>query len=139
MPDIKPVDQIGAKWKSRAPQAQADYTAGVEGTKKDWAANTQAAVASYDSGVQASIQARRFEAGVAAAGTPKWRQRTLQKGPGRWVQGIQLSGDAYVQGFRPYAQVIASTSLPARGPRGSPQNYDRSRLMGQALNAARVG
>ena len=139
MPAIKSMDVIGSKWTVRTQAAAPDYKRGVEATKKDWAANTSAAVDSYNSGIAAAQSARRWETGVQSAGTPKWRANTLAKGPERFAQGVRLSVDNYVKGFRPYADVIASTSLPARGARGSPQNYDRSRIMGETLHQARVG
>lgn len=139
MPEIKPVSSIAEKWSRRAPSAQADYRDGVQSTTKDWAARTVAAGDAYRTGVQDAMNANRFESGVNAAGNTKWKNNTLSKGPARWVEGIQKSGDAYAKGFAPYAQVIASTTLPPRGTRGSAQNYERSRLMGEALNRERVG
>jgi len=138
MPPIKAIELINAKWQKRAPEALKDYQDGVQNTKKDWAANTAAAADNYVSGIQAAIAAGRFEAGVARAGTEAWRQAAMVKGPARWAQGIKLSGDAYIRGFGRYHAVIANTTLPPRGPRGSAENYERSRIMGEALNRARL-
>lgn len=138
MPAVKPLNIISSKWTERARTSGEDYRLGVERTQKDWAGNTSQAADNYREGVTQAIAANRFEQGVSAKGTAGWKADTLAKGPQRWIQGVQLSGDKYAQGFAPYHQVISNTQLPARGPRGSAQNYERSRVMGQALNTARV-
>lgn len=133
------VARASEKWKRKAGSSQQDYEDGVRLTTNDWGTKTSAASTSYVAGVQAAIGAKRWEAGVAKAGTAGWREPTLAKGPARWAQGIQLSGDKYAQGFAPYAQVISSTTLPPRGPRGAAVNYQRSQALGQALNIRRTG
>lgn len=135
----KPLNLVVQKWQTRAPAAAVDYARGVETTPKDWAALTAAAAPNYEAGVQLAIQAKRFEQGVRTAGTPKWKKATMEKGPDRWRQGIQLGGDNYSRGFAPFLDAIANATLPPRGPRGSEQNYERSREMGKILHAARVG
>lgn len=138
MANIKPLELITAKWRSRAQVSTEDYRSGIESTSKDWAALTTAAAASYKTGIQAAIATNRFESGVRKAGTAKWKLNATTKGPERWAQGISLSGDAYAKGFAPYRQVIESLTLPARGPRGSEGNYARSMAVGKALNQKRI-
>lgn len=139
MPAIRNVTDIAAKWARKAPMSVGDYEDGIRNTQADWATLTTQAAPAYVTGLQASMAAKRWEGGVAAAGTAGWKEKSLAKGPARWADGITKSGDAYSKGFAPYADVIRSTTLPARGPRGAQQNYQRSQLMGQALNRARVG
>jgi len=139
MPAIRSTAEIAAKWQRKAPLSTADYESGVRTTQADWATLTTQAAANYTAGLQAAMAAKRWEGGVAATGTAGWKERTLAKGPARWAEGIDKSGDAYARGFGPYADVIRATTLSPRGPRGAQQNYQRSQLMGQALNRARVG
>lgn len=139
MPITVDVARAAEKWKRKAGSSQQDYEDGVRLTTNDWGTRTASAASSYVAGVQAAIGAKRWEAGVAKAGTAGWREPTLAKGPARWAQGIQLSGDKYAQGFSAYAQVISSTTLPPRGPRGSAVNYQRSQVLGTALNVRRTG
>lgn len=127
------------KWQRKAAAAAQDYSNGVERTQNDWQAKTLAGQANYNAGVQAAMSAKRWESNVAKAGTAKWKANTLAKGPGRWVEGISMSGDAYSRGFAPYAQVISGLTLPPRGARGDVKNYARSQAVGQALNAKRTG
>ena len=139
MTAIADPNTISAKWKRRVAGAQQDYKDGVTNTQKDWQGLTAQANANYKAGVQAAVTADRFLSGVNKAGTAKWRTNAASKGPARWSEGCQLAGDAYASGFAPYQAVIANTTLPARGPRGATQNYNRSQVLGQALNAARTG
>lgn len=138
MPPIKSMIVIANKWTVRTQAATPDYKRGVETTPKDWAGNTAAATAAYDSGIASAQAGNRWQTGVTKAGTAKWRANTLAKGPERFAQGVRLSVDNYVNGFKRYADVIAQTNLPPRGPRGSTENYERSRVMGQTLHEARV-
>lgn len=139
MANIKPLEQITAKWRSRAQVSTEDYRAGVLNPRTDWQTATIAAAASYKAGIQAALNANRFEAGVRAAGSEKWQQNAATKGPSRWAEGINLSGDAYAKGFAKFHQVLSTLSLPPRGPRGDAKNYERSMAVGKALHAARVG
>jgi hypothetical protein len=87
--------------------------------------------------VQKSLADKSFEKGVNRVGTSKWQNAALQKGPGRWAEGVQLSTDNYAKGFAPFAQVIANTTLPPRGPKGDPSNIQRVAAMAKALNDAK--
>lgn len=125
------------KFKRRAAAAQGDYAAGVKKPRIPWHQAVAAAEDAYTQGVQQSIADRRY----AKAATPENGAKQIAKastlGAQRYAPGIQASGDAYDKGFRPYVDVIRNTQLPARGPKGDPQNYERSRAMGTALNDAK--
>lgn len=138
MANIKSLALITAKWRKRANESTQDYADGVQNSTVDWAGQTIAAAASYKAGIQAAIAANRFEGGVRAAGTAKWKANTIAKGPQRWAQGIGLSGDAYAKGFAPYREIIANLTLPARGARGDAANYARSMAVGKALHDKRM-
>ena len=134
MPPVKSMDRISAKWARVASVSQTEYEEGVKNPRVDWAEATRAAAGSYQSGVQAAIQRKAFGRGVAAAGTPKWQERTLTKGPSRWAEGIQVSQAAYASGFSPYAEVLKRTVLPPRGPKGDPKNIQRVAIIAKALH-----
>lgn len=138
MPSMRPLNEITGKWKARAQQATGDYRDGVARTDKDWAELTIAAAGNYDAGVQAAIAGGHFAKGVARSGTANWKAKTIEKGPPRWAQGIAVSGEAYVRGMEPYAEVIKSISLTPRGPKGSAGNYRRSQEMGTALHDTKL-
>lgn len=133
MPAIKSLDRIVAKWKRVAAAAGEEYRVGIENPKADWMAQTKAAESRYEAGVTGAISRKGFGKGVSRAGTAKWQAMSIAKGPGRWSEGIGLAGDAYSTGFAPYAAVIARTSLPPRGPKGSAQNIQRVAVIAKAL------
>ena len=123
------------KWKRRAAQSQGDYKAGVMKPRTPWHEATAAAAESYASGVQAAITEGRFAKAATSENGRKQMQRASTLGAARYAPGIAASGDAYNKGFSPYVETIKATDLPPRGPKGDPANYDRSRVMGEALNA----
>jgi hypothetical protein len=126
------------KWSRNAQNAQQDYQSGVQNPRVQWDTATAAAAGNYEAGVTRAIANKSFAKGVKATGHDGWQQATLAKGPTRFAEGVRAGQAAYDQGFAPYAQVIQNTNLPARGPKGSTQNYQRAQAMGQALNAAKV-
>jgi hypothetical protein len=139
MPAIKSAQEIGLKWSRKAQASSADYDAGVKNPTKDWQTETANAAASYAAGVQASIGRGAFASGVKKAGTAKWSKMVVEKGVPRWAGGISAGQEEYTKNFAAFADVISRTTLPARGARGSAQNYERVRTMGQALHEAKVG
>jgi hypothetical protein len=137
MPQVKSLNRASEKWKRQSAASTPEYEAGVRETQKDWANNTAAAADSYAQGVQQAISEDRFSSGVERAGSAKWRNNTLTKGPTRWADGIRQSTANYEKGFAPYRQVIEQTQLPPRGPKGSAANIERVRVMAQVLHDAK--
>ena len=138
MPAIKSLDKISKKWARVSALSGPSYLEGIQSTTKDWAEATEAAGANYATGVVAAIADKRFEAGVRAAGTDKWRRNAIAKGPDRFAQGVRLAENAYRDGFEPYRRVIEATTLPPRGPKGDPQNIERVRVMAEALHQEKL-
>lgn len=139
MPAIRSISDIARKWTDVTPGRADEYKAGVEAPKKDWEAETKAAEGAYEEGVTAAISEKRFGRGVGEAGTAKWKKGATEKGVARFGPGVRLAGPAYASGFGPYRDVIERVSIPPRGPKGDPRNYDRVRAIGEALHAAKVG
>jgi len=138
MPAVKSLDRISKKWARVAAQSQTEYEEGVKDPRVDWAEATKAAEANYERGLQASIQRKAFGKGVTRAGTQKWQQMTLAKGPQRWANGIAISTGAYEAGFAPFREVIQRTSLPPRGPKGDPKNIQRVSVLADALHKEKL-
>lgn len=129
----------GKKWTERASIAGEAYEQGIKNPRKDWAQSTLAAAENYSKGITEAIAKNRFSKGVSAAGTSKQQQGALQKGAGRFAQGVQVSQQAYEQGIEPYLTVIRNLTLPPRGPKGSPQNIQRVTTVTTALRNKKVG
>lgn len=134
MANIKSASDIAAKWSSVTPGRSGEYKKGVENPKRDWAEATLAAEEVYKQAVTEAASQGRYGKGVTAAGTAKWKQGATTKGPSRFAAGVALGKEAYIKGFAPYQEVIKSTSLPPRGPKGDPANLQRVATIAAALH-----
>lgn len=135
MPAIR--GNAGAKWVRRTQNAGAEYAEGVRNPRVSWQQATVAAAGNQAKGVQQAITEKRFEKGVAKAGDQRWQSKALSKGEARFGPGVAEAQGDYDAGFAPYAQVIQSTNLPPRGPKGDPANIQRVAVMAKALNDAK--
>jgi len=138
MPPIKSINAIKEKWGRVTPGRQTDYTLGIQNPRRPWMQSTIDATPQYEAGVIEAIADGRFQGGVQRVGDLGWRTKTLEKGPVRWAHGVQLAEDDYGRGFAPYRDLIESIVLPPRGPRGSPANLERVRIIANALHALRL-
>lgn len=136
---VPPVSRVAAKWARRAASAQQEYSEGVAMTPRSWSAAAQAAENNYRAGVTAAAGAGRYGKGVTKAGDAKWKKNAVAKGPGRFAEGVAVAEPDYSAQVGPYLEIIGRTDLPARGPAGSDQNYNRVSAIGKALRAAKVG
>ena len=135
---MKSMDQIAEKWSRRASGASADYQAGTSTPRRSWAQATEASEAAYEQGIQGAISRKAFGKGVRRAGDGKWSRGVQEKGVARYGPGVAAARDDYASGFAPYAQVLSSLSLPAKGPKGDPRNLARVAKVTEALHAKKV-
>jgi hypothetical protein len=138
-PVIPSIGNIQGRWLRRAGSAEGEFLEGVRTTTADQAAAAAAAAPVYAAAVQEAVTRGSYAKGVQKAGTARWRDKTLAKGAGRYSQGIAEGSVDYAAGFAPFAEAISRVDLPARGPRNSPQNYNRIKPIGDALNRLRTG
>jgi len=135
MAAAKPLSNASDKWVRRSSVASPDYAAGVTNPRRDWAEASSAADQNYRQGVTAAAQAGRYKAGVLKSGSDKWKKGAIEKGTNRFAEGVSLARDEWEKGFAPYHAAIESLQLPARGPKGSPQNMQRVTAVTQAMRA----
>jgi hypothetical protein len=136
---VKDAATVAAKWTQRASAAGAAYTAGVNGTQKDWASDTAAAAPAWAAGVAQAASNGSFAKGVNAAGTAKWKAKAANVGAARYPQGVQAATQYYQTGITSVLQVLAGLSLPARGPKGDPGNLNRVSVVTTALRKMKTG
>lgn len=139
MAAIAPTSEIAAKWARVTPLRTDDYTRGIENPRVDWSTATLAANANWKSAIAAAASQDLFAKGVRKAGTAKWQQQTLAKGPPRWTAGIALGEGAYETGFAPFRDAIERVKLPERFPRRDPRNLARVKAIVDALIAVKLG
>ena len=138
MPAVKSVAESSDKWVRRAGQAAPDYQRGVQNPRTSWAEATVAAKDAQAAGVQAALANGSFEKGVSAAGNGKWQRKAASVGAQRFGPGVAAAKSDYETGFGPYAQVIQGVTLPPRGAKGDPRNYERVTAIGNALHEAKL-
>lgn len=138
MAEIKSAGAAADKWGRRTSTAGPEYEEGVRNPRKDWAEQTGKAEKNYEAGVQAAIQRKSFGKGVANTGTSGWQAAALAKGPGRFAQGVSGAIDKYRAGFQPFQETIANLALPARGPKGDPNNINRVSVIASALHKKKI-
>lgn len=136
MPAVKPLERIVRKWIERAGVAGAEYAAGVAAPRTPWAGAAVAAGPLFRAAVTEAAARGAFEAGVQAAGEQKWQSRATKLGPGRFAEGVAVAEPDFRNGFGPIRQAIEATTLPTKGPKGSPQNVQRFTVQRDALIAA---
>ena len=133
MPEVR---QNPSKWANRSAAASGEYASGVASPRRPWDQATAAAESNYEQGVNASIAAKSFGKGVAAAGNAKWQKGVAEKGRSRYQTGVATAQNEYQAGFAPYADVIRGVTLAPRGPKGT--NYGRVQTIGDALHARKM-
>lgn len=139
MAEIKRLDSIREKWTRVTPGRVTDYTLGIKNPKRDWESETVAAEDRYKAGVDAAAIKGMYGKGVKAAGTKKWEEMALKKGPGRFSEGVYIGGPAYEKGFAPMHAAIERTTLPPKFPKGDIRNYERVKAIGTALHDEKTG
>ena len=136
---IKPIDQIVRRWVEGVRIASPAYQYGVQNPARDWADATVAAAPAWFQGLQAAHAAGRFPGGVRAAGTVKWKNKTLTKGVQMWPIAVAAAEGDYRVGFLPFREAIATGTLPPRYAKRDPRNLERvaaiDRIMMQTADA----
>ena len=139
MAEIRPLTDIRDKWTRVTPGRTEDYKLGVKSPRRDWEDETVAAKENWKAGIDAAAGRDLFAKGVARAGTKKWQDKALKKGPGRFAEGVYIAGDDYQKGFQPYHDAIERVDLGPRFPRRDPRNIERVKAVVNALIATKVG
>lgn len=139
MAEIKSLAAIGEKWGRVTPGRVEDYKLGIQNPKRDWGEETRAAKDNWKAGVDAAHAKNLFVKGVEAAGSAKWKEKSLRKGPGRFSEGVYIARPDYEKGFAPFREAIASVDLGPRFPKRDPRNLERVKKVCDALIAKKLG
>jgi len=139
MAEIKSLSAIRDKWTRVTPGRTEDYKLGIQNPKRDWAEETKNAEGNWKAGIDAASSKGLFGKGVDKAGSKKWQEKALKKGPGRFAEGVYIAGPDYETGFKPYRDAIERVDLGPKFPRRDPRNLDRVKRVVDALVAEKVG
>lgn len=139
MAEIRPLSQVRDKWTRVTPGRTEDYKLGIQQPRRDWQEETEAGKENWKIGVDQAHAKDLFAKGVRAAGTAKWKEKALKKGPGRFAEGVYIAGPDYEAGFRPYHAAIEAVDLGPRFPRRDPRNIERVKRIVEALISVKLG
>jgi len=139
MAEIKNLAAIKEKWTRVTPGRTEDYKLGIQNPRRDWAEEAKAAKDTYKMGVDAAQAKDLFAKGIERAGTAKWKDKSLKKGPGRFAEGVYIAGPDFEKGFAPYHSAIAAVDIGPRFPKRDPRNLDRVKRIVDALVAVKLG
>jgi hypothetical protein len=137
MPAVKPISQAAAKFVRNAGAATAEYAQNAKAAGDAYASGAVAAAPTYKAAISAPNIQGAYASGVQRAGAAKYSRGVEQKGSARYGPGVQAAQGDYSQAVAPYFDTIQSTTLPARGVRGSPGNIQRVAALATALNQKR--
>jgi len=138
MPKTIGVDRTVSKWVARARVAAPDYEAGVKAPKKAWASAAAAAAETFFSAVSQPVVKDLFVRGIRRAGDTRWSEMAVKKGVGRFAPGVEAGEPYFRSQMGDILAQIEAVKLKPRGPRGSAQNYERVKQIGDKLHAWRI-
>jgi len=133
MAEIKSIGAIKEKWTRVTPGRTEDYKLGIQNPRRDWAEEALAGAANWKAGIDAAAAKDLFGKGVTKAGSAKWKEKALKKGPGRFAEGVYIAGPDYEKGFAPYHAAIEKVDLGARFPKRDPRNLERVKRVVDAM------
>jgi hypothetical protein len=136
--DVRPVAESQQKFAQRAAAAAPDYQKGVSNAGGKWQAGVNASEDAWAAGTQDAINNRRYGAGARKAGPSKYQDRASKLGPDRFRTGVNEGAPEWGKNFQPFASDLASFDAGPKGMRGSEQNFQRSRAVGQRLRAKKL-
>lgn len=136
--DVKSADVSATKWDGNAGRAAEEFATRAAAAAAKWEAGAKGAKENFHKAITAAGIADRFAGGVARAGAAKFARKINDVAKDRFAPGIHAAVTDYTEGVTPFLQTIASLTLPRRGPRGDPSNYDRVEAVGKALSAKRL-
>lgn len=138
MAEIKSLSAVREKWARVTPMRTEDYKLGIENPKRDWADETEAAKVNWKMGLDQAHAKDMFGKGVRKAGTAKWRDMAIKKGPTRFAEGVLIAENDYEKGFAPYHAAIERVDLGPKFPRRDPRNLARVKAVVDALVAEKL-
>jgi len=136
---MKTAQQAAQKFVDRAGAASQDYVDGALRTSKDQAAAAIAAAPNYQAGVTAAIARGAYQKGLQNSGKAGWAKGVQEKGANRFAEGVASGAQKYATNSGKYDSARAAADSLPRGPKGSEQNFQRAKAVGQALRKMKVG
>ena len=127
-------DEVASKWATRGAAAGSEWVS--QAAKSTWKTEAIAGEDNFSKQMQKVISEKRRMKGIEKASDSDW-QNGIKENESRFTTGITNNKDKMAEGMTVVLNDIktAEATLPKRGPKGSPENFQRSKLMGEALHA----
>lgn len=135
---VKSPSTAASKWSANAARAADEFASEAAAAAPVWEASTKAAKDNYHKAITAVGIADRFVGGVTRAGAAKFARKINDVAKDRFAPGINAAIPDYTERVTPFLETISALTLPKRGPRGDPSNYNRVEAVGKALSAKRL-
>lgn len=133
-PVVPEAAAVAGKWVRRATGAAMDYVQGVVRTPKSQSALARAARGLWVQQITNPATHDRWANGLARSGDEGWRAGVQEKGQQRFGPGVTASEGKFGSRMTGILQAISGVEIPVRGLPASESNFQRSRLIGVALN-----
>ena len=137
--EIKTLTHIADKWTRVTPGRSEDYKQGISNPRRDWATEAAAGAQNWKEGLDKAASQGLYGKGIQRAGSSKWKDKSLKKGPQRFSEGVYLAGGDYQKALAPFHEALARTDLGPRFPRRDPRNLARVKTVVDALVLAKTG
>ena len=126
-------DEVAKKWAERGSASGSEWV--NQAAKSTWKTEAIAGEANYGKQMQKVISEKRREKGIEKASDAQW-QEGIKKNESRFTTGITNSQGKMSEGMTAVLNDIktAEAQLPPRGPKGSPENFQRSKMLGEELH-----
>lgn len=135
---VPTADAVAKKWADVTPGRSAYYEAGVKTAGPDWEKNATAAAGAFKAAISAGNIQAMFTGGIKRAGSEKYQRKASGVGKDRFGAGVTAAVSDMQSGMSPMLDAISKVDPPARQPRGSAANQQRSVVYQVALNKARL-
>jgi hypothetical protein len=124
MVKIKNLEQAKKVFKKRVEGAGPEYEFGIANPRERWDVGYEGAWERIKEGIREALEKALPLGGVKRKGHAFWQSRTLRKGPSRWKDETPKSDISWFDGFKVFADILASLVLEAKRRKGDPANID---------------
>jgi|SRR5665213_86329 len=134
---MKTAQQGAAKWAQNTGASAPAWVAGIQSTTVDVMGRAVAQIPAAIAGYTASLSSGAYAKAVqASGGTANWKAKAEAK-QSNFLTGVTAGASKQESALTKIMAAMPGivSSLPARGPAGAPQNYQRSAAVGTALHA----
>lgn len=135
---VPTAEAVAKKWGDVTPSRSAYYESGVAAAGADWEKNATAAASAFKAAISAGNIQAMYSGGIKRAGGAKYQRKASGVGKDRFGAGVTAAVADMQSGVAPMLSAIAAVDPPARQPRGSAANQQRSVVYQVALNKARL-